>query len=208
MKSAKSTGRIVGMLLLIHLAAGLILPFVLLDRVRRPAGFLENAAGNSAQLRAAVFLLFVGSAVITEAVCGVVGIAYYRETKPAFSQAGRRTVEAVLAVPSVQIILATGSNNKLYNRLRGMPRLFALPFTLWVGLGRRRSGSEAGEPAPAAPATSRARSAWGWVILNSLAGPTLGVGCYQWALATQPSGVVLPIVSVLINGGTALLVLN
>src|SRR5512144_2029468 len=63
MKSAKSTGRIVGMLLLIHLTAGLILPFVLLDRVRRPAGFLENAAGNSAQLRAAVFLLFVGSAV-------------------------------------------------------------------------------------------------------------------------------------------------
>lgn len=63
MKSAKSTGRIVGMLLLVHLAAGLILPFVLLDRVRRPAGFLENAAGNSAQLRAAVFLLFVGSAV-------------------------------------------------------------------------------------------------------------------------------------------------
>jgi UDP-N-acetylglucosamine:LPS N-acetylglucosamine transferase len=40
-----------------------------------------------------------------------------------------RTVEAVLAVPSVQVILATGTNNALYNRIRGMPRLYALPFT-------------------------------------------------------------------------------
>jgi len=35
------------------------------------------------------------------------------------------------------------------------------------------------------------------VVLNSLAGPTLGVGCYQWALATEPSGIVLPIVATL-----------
>ena len=39
-----------------------------------------------------------------------------------------RTVEAVLAVPGVQVILATGTNSKLFNRIRGMPRLFALPF--------------------------------------------------------------------------------
>jgi drug/metabolite transporter (DMT)-like permease len=36
---------------------------------------------------------------------------------------------------------------------------------------------------------------WPWVMLNALAGPTLGVGCFQWALATQPTGVVLPIVA-------------
>jgi drug/metabolite transporter (DMT)-like permease len=41
---------------------------------------------------------------------------------------------------------------------------------------------------------TRARAA-GWVILNALAGPTLGVGCFQWALATQPTGVVMPIVA-------------
>jgi drug/metabolite transporter (DMT)-like permease len=34
---------------------------------------------------------------------------------------------------------------------------------------------------------------WGWMIANGLAGPVLGVGCYQWALATTPSGIVLPI---------------
>lgn len=34
---------------------------------------------------------------------------------------------------------------------------------------------------------------WGWMIANGMAGPVLGVGCYQWALATTPSGIVLPI---------------
>jgi drug/metabolite transporter (DMT)-like permease len=36
---------------------------------------------------------------------------------------------------------------------------------------------------------------WVWVLLNALAGPAVGVGCYQWALATTPSAVVLPIVA-------------
>jgi drug/metabolite transporter (DMT)-like permease len=36
---------------------------------------------------------------------------------------------------------------------------------------------------------------WLWVLFNALAGPTIGVGCYQWALATTGSGLVLPIVA-------------
>jgi len=36
---------------------------------------------------------------------------------------------------------------------------------------------------------------WLWLVLNSLAGPSLGVSCYQWALKSAPSGVVLPIVA-------------
>ncbi len=63
MGSAKSVGRVIGVLLLVHLAAALTVPFVLLERVRRPAGFLASAAGSSVQVRAAVLLLFVGSAV-------------------------------------------------------------------------------------------------------------------------------------------------
>lgn len=35
-----------------------------------------------------------------------------------------------------------------------------------------------------------------WVLVNALSGPMLGVGCYQWALATTPTGVVLPIVAI------------
>ena len=34
-----------------------------------------------------------------------------------------------------------------------------------------------------------------WLAFNALAGPTLGVGCYQWALKTKGTGVVLPIVA-------------
>ena len=40
------------------------------------------------------------------------------------------------------------------------------------------------------------RAGWPFVVANSLAGPTIGVGCYQWALKTTPSGIVLPIVGI------------
>jgi drug/metabolite transporter (DMT)-like permease len=39
------------------------------------------------------------------------------------------------------------------------------------------------------------RSAWGWVTVNGVAGPALGVSCFQWALKTTPTGIVLPIVA-------------
>jgi drug/metabolite transporter (DMT)-like permease len=44
---------------------------------------------------------------------------------------------------------------------------------------------------PASPG----QQAWLWVVLNGLAGPAVGVGCYQWALSTTASGIVLPIVA-------------
>lgn len=34
-----------------------------------------------------------------------------------------------------------------------------------------------------------------WILAAGFAGPVLGVGCYQWALATTPSGIVLPLVA-------------
>ncbi len=43
---------------------------------------------------------------------------------------------------------------------------------------------------------ARWRRAWPWVLANGLAGPALGVSCYQWALKTTPTGVVLPIVAI------------
>ena len=39
------------------------------------------------------------------------------------------------------------------------------------------------------------RAAAPWTVANALVGPAIGVGCFQWALATTPSGVVLPIVA-------------
>jgi drug/metabolite transporter (DMT)-like permease len=40
------------------------------------------------------------------------------------------------------------------------------------------------------------RKALPWMLASGLAGPTLGVSCYQWALKTTPTGVVLPIVAI------------
>ncbi len=49
-------------------------------------------------------------------------------------------------------------------------------------------------PVPAAADSfATRRRTWFWLLANGLIGPVLGVGCYQWALATTPSGIVLPI---------------
>ncbi len=63
MKSAKSVGRLIGMLLMVQLA-GLIVPFVLLHPLTTgPRDYLANAAGASAQIKVAVFLLFANCAL-------------------------------------------------------------------------------------------------------------------------------------------------
>jgi hypothetical protein len=62
--SAKRSGRVIGILLLVQLAAGLMLPFILLraDIIAYP-DFLAAAAANSLQVRSAVFIAFVGAAL-------------------------------------------------------------------------------------------------------------------------------------------------
>jgi drug/metabolite transporter (DMT)-like permease len=39
------------------------------------------------------------------------------------------------------------------------------------------------------------KGAFPWVAANGLVGPTIGVSCYQWALKSAPSSIVLPIVA-------------
>ena len=48
---------------------------------------------------------------------------------------------------------------------------------------------------PAQSTSEKWRASGKWIVFNALAGPTLGVSCYQWALKTTPSAVVLPIVA-------------
>ena len=62
-RSGKSVGRTVGVLLLLHLAAGLTVPFILLTPLIAPPGFLVNGVGIPNEVSAAVLLLFVGSAI-------------------------------------------------------------------------------------------------------------------------------------------------
>lgn len=41
----------------------------------------------------------------------------------------------------------------------------------------------------------RFKLAWPWMLGNALAGPSVGVSCFQWALATTPTAIVLPVVA-------------
>jgi len=59
----KNAGQLAGGMLLLHLALGLTAPFILLDPLIARPGFLGRAAEFPAQMRTAVFLLFVGSAL-------------------------------------------------------------------------------------------------------------------------------------------------
>ncbi len=86
-----------------------------------------------------------------------------------------------------------------YQRILGGLIVGALPAAWLLGRqvietrGRTTSYLPGSTPAAKLPW----RKATPWVLLNALAGPALGVGCYQWALATTPSGIVLPIVATL-----------
>jgi hypothetical protein len=63
MKSAKGTGRLIGILLVIQLT-GLIVPFVLLHPLTTsPPEWLASAAASSFQIKTAVFLLFTNCAL-------------------------------------------------------------------------------------------------------------------------------------------------
>jgi hypothetical protein len=64
MNSAKSTGRTIGVLLLLQMAFGLITPFVLWRPLNAGSpAFLSTAAASSIQIRVGVFLSFAGSAL-------------------------------------------------------------------------------------------------------------------------------------------------
>src|SRR5690349_14695513 len=63
MKTKKGIARTVGILLLLHLSIGLITPFVLLHPLTGQRSFLLTGAENAGQIRTAIFLLFVGSAM-------------------------------------------------------------------------------------------------------------------------------------------------
>ena len=77
MKSAKSVGRTVGILLL-QLAAGLMLPFILWHSLTTGfPGFLTAAAEHSFQIRAAVFISFVGAALTVS--LGITALPVFRQ---------------------------------------------------------------------------------------------------------------------------------
>ena len=82
---------------------------------------------------------------------------------------------------------ATFGLNAAYHRIfAGL--LFTAAWFLFLRALRRLPAAPAAITDPAARRRARL-----WMLANGCAGPVLGVGCYQWALATTPSGLVLPI---------------
>jgi drug/metabolite transporter (DMT)-like permease len=75
-----------------------------------------------------------------------------------------------------------------YQRLWGGALSIAL-LLLLRGLARRCRNTQTVE------AGADWRGGWPWILGNALAGATVGVSCYQWALKSTPSAIVLPIVA-------------
>ena len=81
-----------------------------------------------------------------------------------------------------------------YQRILGglMVAAVALWYSKWKSPFSEAPLQETTNTPNHAPAKGKA---WPFVLATALAGPSLGVGCYQWALKTTPSGLVLPIVA-------------
>jgi drug/metabolite transporter (DMT)-like permease len=80
-----------------------------------------------------------------------------------------------------------------YQRLIG--GLFVAGVCLLV-VKRREIVAQMTHPSPPRlPESEKWRRVWPWVLANAFAGQTLGVSCYQWALKTTPTGLVLAIVA-------------
>lgn len=96
MRSPKTTGRIIGVLFLIHLITGLMTPYILLQSLSAPRNFAVSALTNPVQVRFAVMLLFLG---------GALTIAIAVTTWPVFREHARHLGMWVLALATANFAL-------------------------------------------------------------------------------------------------------
>lgn len=102
---------------------------------------------------------------------------------------------ALVSRKGINVAAAAGesAHNATFGLTAAYQRILAgFVFVLLLVLARRALGQlPARDPAITAYATPSKRL---WrMFINGLTGPVAGVGSYQWALATMPSGLVLPI---------------
>ncbi len=105
----------------------------------------------------------------------------------AIGQGGGAVLSRKAFLLSAQAGQSIDGGTAAYQRILGGIGVAAVYF-VWLRV-HSRSSSPAGR--------LEWRKAWPWVVVNTVGGPVLGVGCYQWALSTTPSGIVLPIVATL-----------
>ncbi|MSU63543.1 MAG: DMT family transporter [Pedosphaera sp.] len=71
---------------------------------------------------------------------------------------------------------------------------FSYVVVLWIAHITRHNSEKCEQSRR--PLHSRLAMVWPWLLGNALTGPSLGVSCFQWALSTTPTAIVLPIVAV------------
>lgn len=108
MEPSKTTGRITGILLLVHLLGGLMLPYILMQPAMAAPGFLENAATHAVRIRTAVLLLFLSGA-ITVAVALV--------ALPVFRRHGERLALLLVVLSAVNLALHAVESGALLSML-------------------------------------------------------------------------------------------
>lgn len=108
MGPSRSLGRITGLLLLLHLAGGLILPYVLMQPALAAPGFLENAAGNAVRIRAAVLLLFMS---------GAITVAVALTALPVFRRSSEGLALLLVVLGGVNLALHAVENGTLLSML-------------------------------------------------------------------------------------------
>lgn len=132
MGTAKSVGRIVGVLLLGQIVIAILVHFTLLARVNAAPGFLANAAGSVLQIRVAVLLwMLAGALTLGIAIAALPVFRRYSERMAflylALSVVGCATVAvenaAVLNMLSLsQEYAKGGAANELFQSLGAMAR--------------------------------------------------------------------------------------
>jgi len=102
---------------------------------------------------------------------------------------------AVLSRKAISVVEAAGATvdglSQAYQRVLGGLTVMAVLF-LFQKM-RLRNGNTIRTEVALTPVTMKLLFAL--IIANTLCGPTLGVGAYQWALSSQPAGIVLSVVA-------------
>lgn len=133
-----------------------------------------------------------GAAFETAPAARRIGLAF------ALVAAAGQGIGAVLSRHAFEITRAAGVHldglTAAYQRILAGVALSTLTY-LWSRRTRAHPAGGEGMAESSAARWARRRQAAPWVLINALAGPALGVGCFQWALAERGTGVVLPIVA-------------
>ncbi len=143
-------------------------------------GFKELLSGALILLGVAMALLPTrGSAKVSRA-------GLFWAAVGTFGQAGGAVISRKAVAVSEAAGLSIDGGTAAYQRVLAGVIFAAIMFLLFRSKEHRQR---------LARAATTATCQWGWVTANTLAGPVLGVACYQWALALQPTAIVLPIVA-------------